>query len=424
MALARHDHEREIATRIVKRLRDAGHEAYFVGGCVREILLGGDPEDYDVTTDATPDRVAELFGRVVEVGKQFGVVMVIDEEVVTEVATYRTEGAYSDGRRPDEIRFATAAEDVSRRDFTINALLMDPVTGDVVDHVGGRADLDRRVLRTVGEPRARFDEDRLRLLRAVRFTARLGFELEGATRAACVEMAPRVTSVSPERLRDELSRMLEHPSRGHALRLLDELGLLEHVLPEVHALRDRPQGERCLCARSSAFDHVLGAVARLPPDASLCAAWGTLLHELPHETARDVAKRLRMSNAHAERVATLVRDHGLPRESPGWRLSRVRQALASPALDDLLEVACAEGDGSPETTAGVAFLQEARLRWGTVLPPPLVTGDDLIAAGAARGPELGRMLDALRAEQLEEQIVSREQALARAKELAAGGGAK
>ena len=277
------------------------------------------------------------------------------------------------------------------------------------------------------------------MLRAVRFTARLGFELHSATRAACVELAEQVASVSPERIREELSRMLADESRGTAIKLLTELRLLEHVLPEVHALHGVARAH-CSCAGGDAFEHVLATVARLRPDASCEAAWGALLHDvgLPlatseaaegatfvrHEAegatiARSMLKRLRMGNRETDRIVTLVRDHRIAREAPGWRLSKLRQVLAHPAFEDLVDVARAEGDSSDECTGGVAFLQDARLRWGTELPPPLLTGDDLLAAGVARGPALGRVLDAIRAEQLDEQIATREQALLRARELAA-----
>lgn len=425
----RHEHERAVAAAIVARLRENGHEAWLVGGCVREILLGGHPADYDVTTDATPDRVSELFPHVVEVGKQFGVVMVVEEGVVTEVATFRTEGSYTDGRRPDEVRFASAAEDVARRDFTVNALLMDPVTGEVVDHVGGRADLQRGILRTVGDPRERFAEDHLRMLRAVRFAARLGFRMQDDTRSAITAMASRVVSVSPERVRDELTRMFGDKHRGQALRMLADLGLLEHVLPEVHALTrlTHPGCKKGL----SAFEHVARAMERLRAAASEQAAWATLLHDVALEevpcaegpalesarAASAVVQRLRMSNRDAERIVALVRDHRLPREAPSWPLHRLRPFLAQPMLEDLLDVARAEGDVDDECTAGIAHLEQARLRWGTSLPDSLLTGDDLLAAGVPRGPAVGRLLEQLRAEQLDERLFDRSQALARAAEI-------
>ncbi len=403
--------ERAVATAIVRRLREAGHEAYFVGGCVREMVLGHAPEDHDVTTDATPDRVVELFPRVVEVGKQFGVVMVVEDGVVVEVATYRTEGSYTDGRRPDSVSFSTAAEDVSRRDFTINALLYDPIEDRIVDHVGGVADIQARLLRTVGEARTRFEEDRLRMLRAVRFTARLGFRLHEDARAACRDLAPKVTTVSVERTRDELTRMLAHPSRAAAVALLRELRLLDHVLPEVGELAERRGGG----ASASALDATIAALARLAPDASAEAAWATLLHDT--DAPADIARRLRMSRAEIARIgqiAGFVRQDRCGQTAQDWNVPRVRRFVAEAAFPDALAVARAIDAAAP----GVAALDAALEQWGRELPAPLVNGDDVVAAGVPRGQGLGRALARLRDEQLAGAITTREQALARAVELA------
>lgn len=392
--------EHDVATAVVRRLRDSGHEAYFVGGCVREMMLGAQPKDYDVTTDALPDRVAELFPKVVEVGKRFGVVMVVESGTVVEVATYRTEGSYSDGRRPDSVRFATAREDVSRRDFTVNALLLDPLTGELIDHVGGLADLRAGLLRTVGDPHERFREDHLRLLRAVRFTARLGFRLDDAARRACVELAPLSARVSAERLHDELTRMLSHRSRAAAMRLLEDLGLRAHVLPEIDAITPE----------------ALVTLERLRADAGAEPAWSVVL-EGDAARAEGLARRLRMSRKETERVLALVRGRGLPAAAPAMRQGALRRLLASPALDDLLDVARA---GSHDDAAGAVFLEEARARWGTRLPPPLVDGSDLAQAGVAPGPAMGRVLEALRDEQLDGSLTTRAQALVRAEQLVKG----
>jgi len=440
-AISEHAHERRIAEGVVRRLRDAGHEAYFVGGCVREMLLGHEPADHDVTTDATPDRVAEIFQHVVEVGRRFGVMTVIEDGVHVEVATYRTEDSYSDGRRPDSVRFATAREDVSRRDFTVNALLHDPVSGEIVDHVGGLADLKARVLRTVGDPRERFAEDHLRILRAVRFTARLGFTLEASTRAACRELAATVARVSPERIREELERMLLHSARATAFRLLDDVGVMPHVLPEIaalHGVRQPPNYH----PEGDVFVHVMLALEKLLPETSAAAAWGTLLHDIgkpatfseeggrirfhQHDVigarmAEELAERLRFSNALRDRVATVVRRHLIHRDAPMMRKSTLRALLAEPSLDDLLLVMRADALAGSGDTTGVDFLERARHEVGTQLPPPLVTGRDLISAGIAQGPALGRILEALRTEQLDGTLTTPDEALARARALAESG---
>jgi poly(A) polymerase len=435
-----HEQERRVAEGVVRRLRGAGHEAYFVGGCVREMLLGHEPADHDVTTDATPDRVAEIFPHVVEVGRRFGVMTVIDEGVHVEVATYRTEESYSDGRRPDSVRFATAREDISRRDFTVNALLHDPVSGEVVDHVGGLADLKARVLRTVGDPRERFAEDHLRILRAVRFTARLGFTLEASTRDACRELAATVVRVSPERVRDELGRMLLHATRAEAFRLLDDLGVMRHVLPEISALHGVRQPAQ-YHPEGDVFIHVMLALEKLPPGPSEAAAWGTLLHDIGkpatfteaadrirfhgHEVvgarmAEELADRLRFSNALRDRVSVLVRKHLVHRDAPNMRASTLRAFLAEPWLDDLLVVMRADVLAGSGVTTGIDFLERAREEIGTQLPPPLLTGRDLIAAGIAPGPEIGRILHALRTEQLDGRLATLDEAMVRARAIAAG----
>lgn len=431
--------ERAVATSVVASLRAAGHEAYFVGGCVREMLRGKEPADYDVTTDALPDRVEELFPHVVEVGRRFGVMTVISDGVHVEVATFRTEGSYSDGRRPDSVQFADARGDVSRRDFTINAILYDPVGNHVIDHVGGRADLAAGIIRTVGDARERFSEDRLRMLRAVRFAARLGFEIHDEAARACRELASLVTSVSPERIREEITRMLADGSRARAFRLLDDLGLLAPVLPEVAACRGvqqppdhHPEGDVLV--------HSLLALEKLPAEATADAAWATLLHDIgkpgtfSQETGRirfighpdlgaamtqAIAERLRFSNASRERIAWLVRRHLQPRDAPQMRRSTLRRLLAEPWLDDLLVVARADALAGSGDLAHLAFLDRARADIGDALPPPLVTGSDLHAAGLPPGRAFGRILELIRTEQLEGALATRDEALTRAAALVA-----
>jgi poly(A) polymerase len=428
---------REAAIAVVERLRGAGHEAWLVGGCVREMVLGREPKDYDVTTAALPQQVIALFPRVVEVGRQFGVVTVIERGVPTEVATFRTEGSYTDGRRPDEVTFASAKEDVARRDFTINALLYDPTTDELVDHVGGLEDLRQRVLRTVGDARERFREDRLRMLRAVRFAARLDLKIDPDTAEAARELAHLVPgSVSPERIREELSRMLHDPSRAAAFRLLDELALLREVLPELEACRGVAQPAQ-YHPEGDVLTHVLLAMEKLPPETTEAAAWGVLLHDIGkpatftdgpdrirfhrHETvgadmADALAERLRFSNALRERVVLLVRKHLVPRDAPNMRTSKLRRFIAEEWLDDLLAVARADAEAGSGVTSHLDYILEKRAELGA-LPPPLLTGDDLRALGIPPGPVYGRILATIRDEQLEGRITTKDEALARARDL-------
>lgn len=432
--------QRRVATAVVRRLREAGHEGWFVGGCVREMLLGHEPADFDVTTDAVPDRIAELFPHVVPLGRQFGVMTVVEEGVHVEVATYRTEGGYADGRRPRHVRFASAEEDVARRDFTINALLYDPLAERVVDHVGGREDLAAGLVRTVGDPATRFEEDHLRLLRAVRFAARLGFRLDEATDVEVRRLAPRITRISPERIRDELTRMVAHRSRAVALRLLDETGLLREVLPEIDALHGvtqpsdyHPEGD--------VFVHVVLAMEALPPDASAVVAWAVLLHDigkpdtrdestgrirfLGHDVlgermAQDLLRRLRFSNDDRERIAWLVRHHLRPRDAPHMRRAKLRRLLAEPWLSDLMAVCRADALGGSGDLTHLELLEEARARGEGDLPGAWVTGRDLHERGVPQGPEFGRLLGTLRDEQLDGRLASREAALARLDDLLGG----
>ena len=433
-----HD-QRRVATAVVQRLRDAGHEAYFVGGCVREMLLGAEPVDHDVTTDAVPDRVAELFSHIVEVGKQFGVITVIQEGVHIEVATFRTESSYSDGRRPDSVTFADARGDVSRRDFTVNAILYDPLADQYIDHVGGRDDIAARVLRTVGDPRERFQEDRLRMLRAARFAARLGFEIDPPTAAACRELAPLVTSVSPERIREELTRMLAHASRGRAFRLLDELGLLAPVLPELEACRGVAQPPKWH-PEGDVLTHVFLALEQLPPEASADVAWGVLLHDIGkpatfeesegrirfhgHDVlgarmTRVLTERLRFSNASSERITWLVAKHLWLRDAPKMNRSTLRRVVADPWLDDLVEVCRANALAGSGDVSHLAFVDAAREELGAELPPALINGGDLRAAGLPPGRAYARILEVVRTEQLDGQLTTREAALERAHALVA-----
>lgn len=427
------------ATEIIERLRAAGFEAYLAGGCVRDMLLGRDPADYDIATSAHPERVQALFDRTVAVGAAFGVVRVLLDDESYEVATFRAEGPYQDGRHPSSVRYATAQEDVARRDFTINGLLYDPRTADVLDFVGGRADLDARLIRTIGDAAARFAEDRLRMLRAVRLAAELEFALAPDVVQAIRSLAPGVAQVSAERIRDELVRMVTGPDPARALGLLRDTELLGHVLPEVAAEVGVPQPEE-FHPEGDVFEHTRLALAELRrPSATLAMA--TLLHdvgkpptferapdrirfsrhdEVGATMARVVMERLRFPRRDAERVVTLVGRHMVFKDVARMRESRLRRLVADAAFPELLELHradCAASHGDLSTYEWVrAFVH--RLAGEPPVPRPLITGDDLLAMGLTPGPRVGRVLRAVETARLEGEIATREEALARARALA------
>lgn len=425
------------AAEIVGRLRAHGRRAYLVGGCVRDLLLGLEPKDYDVATDATPDETAGLFDRVIEVGKSFGVSVVSTEAGNVEVATFRADGVYLDGRRPTEVRFAGPEEDVRRRDFTMNALLLDPETLEVIDLVGGRPDIEARRLRAIGDAEARFREDRLRPLRAVRFAARYSLSIEPATEAAVARCAPLVADVSAERTRDELTRMLCAPRAGRALLLLHRLGLLKVVLPEVEAMVGVPQPP-AFHPEGDVFTHtiILLDLVGLEPDPSPVLGWGALLHDVGkpptigradggritfHEhcevgarMAEEIGRRLRLSNAEIEGVVVLVRDHLKFKDVEKMRPGRLRRWAAEAHFEDLLalhrlDCLASHGDLSAHETARAALEENRRL---AALPPRVLTGHRLIEWGARPGPRFKEVLLAAYEAQLEGRIADLDEARA------------
>jgi len=398
------------------RLRAAGHEAVWAGGCVRDELLGRIPADYDVATAAKPDEVRRVFGhgRTLAVGAAFGVITVLGPEGAgqIEVATFRTDAAYTDGRHPAGVTFSTAAEDASRRDFTINGLFLDPASGEVHDYVGGRADLAAGVVRAIGVPAMRFGEDHLRMLRAVRFAAAFGFVLDGETRAAIEQMKHLVTSVSPERIAQELRAMVSRPGRRRALELLAETGLAGEVLPEV------APGAAGATAETDAAWNAAARVVDALDEPCLPSGLAALYASGDAGLLRQTATRLRLSNREAKLAAWLqegIAVMGGPGVA-GRAWSGVQPWLAhddSFLLADLLRARAACGLGDAATAAWVTA-QLARPR-AELDPPPLVTGADLLAAGVAAGPEMGATLARLRALQLDGAIATRDEALARVK---------
>lgn len=423
---------RQKAERIVRRLADAGHQALFAGGCVRDMLRGEEPHDYDIATDAAPAQVQALFDRTLAVGTQFGVVVVLDGEDPFEVAQFRADLGYSDGRRPDAVRPAAAREDALRRDFTINGLFYDPLKGEVLDFVGGRRDLEAGVVRAIGDPDTRFGEDALRLLRAVRFTARYGYRLDAATEAALRRHAGEIHRVSAERVGDELSRIFTGPNRGAALQLLHATGLLAQVLPEVEAMagcRQPPQFH----PEGDVFTHTRLCLDALESP-SVTLAFATLLHDVGKpvtqveadrlrfnlhdkagaQIARDICGRLRFSAQQTEAIAGLVLDHMRFMAVRDMRPSTLKRFLRAPRFAEGLELHRADCVASHGSLENYEFCKEklASLPEEAIRPPRLVTGHDLIALGYRPGPPFAAMLARVEEAQLEGEIATREEALA------------
>jgi poly(A) polymerase len=433
---------RTLAERICRTLHDAGHQAYLVGGCVRDLLLRRAPKDYDVATDAHPHRVVELFPAAITVGAQFGVILVAEESAQVEVATFRSDIGYSDGRHPDSVVYSqTPQEDVQRRDFTINGLLMDPRTGEVLDFVGGRTDLEAGIIRAIGNPEHRFTEDKLRMVRAVRFAARFGYAIEPATLAAVRKLAASVTQVSAERLRDELTRILTEGAARRGLEMLDETGLLELLLPEIVRMKGVQQPPQ-FHPEGDVWIHTLLMLEMLPAGASPTLAWGALLHDvgkpptftLPNgpegrirfdghveigaRMAEEICRRLRFSNDDTEQIAALVANHLRFKDVPQMRTSTLKRFVRLPKFKEHLELHrldCLSSHGNLENYEFVGrFLAETPP--GQVRPPRLITGDDLIALGMKPGPLMREVLQVVEDAQLEGRVTTREAALTMAGE--------
>jgi poly(A) polymerase len=429
------EERREFATEVVRRLRRAGYRALWAGGCVRDLSLGLSPSDYDVATDATPEQVMGVFPRrTVPVGVSFGVVRVRGgrgDEV--EVATFRSDGAYIDGRRPETVVFSSPEQDAARRDFTINGMFLDPLSGDLIDHVGGLADLRAGVLRAIGDPSARFAEDKLRLLRAARFAARFGLTIEPATRAAMEAMAGQVVVVAAERIAQELRRMLVHETRAEAMDLMMATGLMAAGLPPVAAMRGVFQGKP-MQPEGDLWDHVLLVLRLLPPGPSFPLAFAALLHDVGkpatqavvhgrftfhnHEQvgrriAEALSRELRLSNAERERVAWLVEYHQYLGEAKRLREAKLKRILAMPGIDELLALhradALASFGEAPHVDYCEYYLREQPS--GPINPPPLVTGHDLFRHGLNPGPDFKAILEQVREAQLDRVVNSKREAL-------------
>ncbi|MFZ0803711.1 MAG: CCA tRNA nucleotidyltransferase [Terriglobales bacterium] len=448
---------KSFAISIIGTLRDHGHKAYLAGGCVRDLLLGRDPADYDVATSATPDEVMRIFPDAYGVGVQFGVVLVPAGDVAcnastaqperkaaagdvsaggntVEVATFRSDIGYSDGRHPDEVRFSKdPREDVQRRDFTINGMLLDPVTNQVLDFVDGQKDLKARIIRAIGEPDRRFGEDKLRMLRAVRFAARFGFEIDPATFAAIRRLTPQIHQVSRERVRDELTRMLTEGQARAAFVLLDETGLLHEVLPEIEAMKGIEQPPQ-FHPEGDVFAHTLLLLEELPHPCSAALAWGALLHDVGKpptfrvapdrirfdghvdvgvKMAEDICQRLRFSNDDTQQILALVDNHMRFAHAMRMSESTFKRFVRMPRFDEHLELHRLDCQASygDLTTYDFTRAKMAALTPEAIRPAPLVTGEDLIAAGHVPGPRFKEILSAVEDGQLEGRFHDREEAL-------------
>ena len=451
------------ACRILAALHAAGYEAYLAGGCVRDLLLGREPGDYDIATSARPEVVLDMFPRTFAVGAHFGVVLVAHEGEPgqpegasykpIEVATFRSDGAYSDGRRPDEVRYTLSAEeDVERRDFTINGLLLNPLRGGgrldqfladpeqlrahVIDHVSGLDDLRAGIVRAIGRPERRFEEDHLRLLRAVRFAARFQFSIEPATLAAMRHLAHRIHAVSRERVRDELTRMLTEGNARRAFELLDETDLLVHVLPEVARMKGVEQPPQ-FHPEGDVWTHTLLLLGQLEQGCPLTLAWGALLHdvgkpatfrraerirfdghvEVGMAIAAEICRRFRFSNDETAQIVALVEQHMRFMDAPRMKASTLKRFFRLDRFDEHLalhKMDCLAASGNLDNWAYVCERLEA-MPEEAVRPTPLLTGRDLIAAGYAPGPRFKEVLHAVEDAQLEGAITTPEEALALAR---------
>ena len=430
---------RQLANRICDALAGAGFQAYLVGGCVRDILLGRPAQDFDVATDATPERVQAMFPDSVGVGAAFGVILVLDADSYArvEVATFRTDQAYSDGRRPDSVVFSKSAEqDVRRRDFTINGLLLDPRDNRILDFVNGQADLRAGIVRAIGNPVERFREDKLRLLRAVRFAARFGYTIEPATFAAICQHAAEISAVSAERIREELTRMLTEGGARRGFELLERTRLLEHVLPEITLLRGVEQPPE-FHPEGDVWIHTMMLLEQLLAGVSSTLAWGALLHdvgkpptftpprapgdrirfdghvEVGTRMAEEIAHRLKFSGEETERVAALVAQHLRFKDVFEMRTATLKRFVRQPHFDEHMELHRMDCLASHRKLDSYEFVRRfvAETPAEAVRPARLVTGDDLKLLGLPPGPEYRRLLDAVEEAQLEGRLTTKDEAL-------------
>ena len=428
--------KRQEAARIVLQLRSAGFEAYFVGGCVRDFVMGVVPADYDIVTSAIPDQVIALFNRTVAIGAKFGVVAVIVEGHSFEVATFRSDDVYIDGRRPSNVHFTCAKEDVFRRDFTVNGLLMDPVTGEITDYVDGLADIQKKIIRTIGDPDKRFQEDHLRMLRAIRFTANLNFKLDSSTQESIAKNVVQIKTISAERIQDELNKLLTRGGARRGLELMAQTEMLREILPELDAMQGVEQPPR-FHPEGDVWQHTLMMMEILSEEKEAALnpvlAWGTLLHDVGKPLSRtedesgvhfyghvqhggkiaeEIMQRLKFSRAQREAVLDLVLQHMNFMNVQKMRPARLKRFLRMPDFDLHLELHRLDCLASHGMLDNYEFCrnQLENLTMEELHPPRLLTGDDLIALGFTPGKIIGEILRTLEDEQMEGRITSQDEA--------------
>ena len=424
-----------VADSVVRKLQENGFVAYFAGGSIRDALRGTAPKDIDIATSAKPNEVQELFRRTIPVGVQFGVVRVLEGDFEFEVATFRSDGIYLDGRHPQFVEFSTPEKDAFRRDFTVNGLFYDPVKDKVIDFVGGREDLGRKLIRAIGLPSERFAEDRLRMLRAIRLASALAFEIESGTWSAIRAEANEILVVSPERVRDELLKILVDAHRLRGFDLLDKSGLLAAILPEVDALKGCEQPEQ-FHPEGDVFVHTRMMLGLLGPEASGVQALSVLLHDIGKpptrsfdpadqrirfnghdkvgaEMAEQVMTRLRFSRHEINVVVEAVRNHMIFKDVKQMRPAKLRRFMARPNFEIELELHRVDCAGSHGDLENHQFLVNKASEFARepLIPPPLIRGDDLIALGLKPGPRMGQLLEAIQTAQLEGEVTTREEAL-------------
>lgn len=430
----KHSPTEEAARKVAARLREAGQIAYFAGGCVRDMVRGIAPKDYDIATDARPEVVQKLFSRTYAVGAHFGVIVVLEGDVQFEVATFRSDEAYIDGRHPTAIHFSSPEEDAKRRDFTINGMFYDPVAEEVIDFVGGRADIAAKLVRAIGDPRQRFAEDRLRMLRAVRFATVLDYQIDRQTWEALVTDAASITEISAERIRDELVRIFLSPNRGRGWDLLDASGLMRAILPEIEAMKGCEQPEQ-FHPEGDVFKHTRLMLNFLPKTVSPSLVFAVLFHDvakprtatvdktgrirfsghdrLGAEMTEEIMRRLRFSGAEIDATVEMVRQHMVFKDTPNMRVAKLKRFMARPTFKEELELHRVDCEGSHRMLDNYEFLLRKREEFANepIIPPPLVSGDDLIGLGLKPGPTFGEILEAVETRQLEGTLGTREQAL-------------
>ena len=422
------------AAKIVQQLQAAGFAAFWVGGCVRDFLLGREPQDFDIATDAKPEQVEKLFHKTIPVGRKFGVMIVVEGGQEFQVATFRAEADYQDGRRPEKIEFANAEADASRRDFTVNGLFYDPLTEKIHDWVGGENDLRAKIIRTIGKPEERFGEDHLRMLRAIRFAAQLGFEIEPKTFAAIQTLAPKIQIISAERIRDELLKLFRPPHASHGLVLLRDSGLLEHVLPELAATIGCEQSPD-FHPEGSVFNHICLMLEKMPADADALLPWTVLLHDIAkpvtaekdlatgkihfygHEKigadmAEKILRRLKFPNRETEEIVAAVRHHMQFKDLKAMRKATLRRLLLRATFPLELELHKLDCLGSFGDLSHYDFCLAAaeELKNQPQIFPPLLNGNDLLALGVASGKPMGELLHEIRERQLADELKTPDEA--------------